>query len=100
MANDGGDHHLGSRKDGSDLATARAVAKIANRPVNQLTNGENMKIVNAERIDEVSVVEIKHGAIAVGIQRVGDVITIHQSGRGNVRFAKSQAKILHRLLWG
>jgi hypothetical protein len=32
MANDGGDHHLGSRKDGSDLATARAVAKIADLP--------------------------------------------------------------------
>ena len=59
-----------------------------------------MKIINAERHSEISVVEIKHGSIAVGIQKVGNTMTIHQSGRGNVRFAKAQAKLIHSLLWG
>lgn len=59
-----------------------------------------MKIINAERCEDVSVVEIKHGSVSVGIQRVGNTMTIHQSGRGNVRFAKTQAKMVHALLWG
>lgn len=58
-----------------------------------------MKIMNAERSGDVSVVNIKHNGVNVEMQRVDDVVVIHQSGRGNVRFAKSQAKILHRLLW-
>lgn len=58
-----------------------------------------MKIMNAERRGDVSVVNIKHNGVNVEMHRVDDVVVIHQSGRGNVRFAKSQAKILHRLLW-
>ncbi|WP_210453528.1 hypothetical protein [Pantoea ananatis] len=59
-----------------------------------------MKIIEAVREGDISYVQVKHNGVHVTMQKEGSLFAIKQNGRGNVRFAKSQAKQLHYLLNG
>lgn len=59
-----------------------------------------MKIIEAVRHGELSYVQVKQGGVVCTMQKEGDLIAIYTTGRGSVRFAKSQAKIIHHMLNG
>lgn len=59
-----------------------------------------MKIIEACRQGAISYVQLKQCKVIVTIQKEGDIVAITSSGRGNVRFAKSQAKMIHNFLNG
>lgn len=59
-----------------------------------------MKIIEAVRDGELSYVQVRHAGILVKMQKEGDLVAITTKGRGNIRFAKSQAKTIHRLING
>lgn len=59
-----------------------------------------MKIIEAVRHGELSYVQVLHAGVLVTMQKEGELVCIHAKGRGNFRFAKSQAKTIHRLLNG
>lgn len=59
-----------------------------------------MKIIEAVRHGELSFVQVRHAGVMVTMQKEGDLIGITTKGRGNVRFVKSQAKIIHQMLNG
>lgn len=59
-----------------------------------------MKIIEALREGDLSFVQVKHNKVTVAIQRMGELTSITTKGRGNVRFAKSQAKLLTQMING
>lgn len=59
-----------------------------------------MKIIEAVRHGELSFVQVRHAGVLVTMQKEGDLIAISTKGRGNLRFVKSQAKLIHQMLNG
>ena len=59
-----------------------------------------MKIIEALRVGDLSFVQVKHNKVTVAIHRMGELTSITTKGRGNVRFAKSQAKLLTQMING
>lgn len=59
-----------------------------------------MKIIEAIREGDLSFVQVKHNEVSVAIQKTGSLVSITTKGRGNVRFAKSQAKLLIQIMNG
>lgn len=59
-----------------------------------------MKIIEALREGNLSFVQVKHNQVTVAIEKMGSLVSITTSGRGNVRFAKSQAKLLSQMING
>ncbi|CAH0198233.1 hypothetical protein SRABI106_01469 [Rahnella aquatilis] len=59
-----------------------------------------MKIIEAARHGELSYVQVKQGNVVCTMQKEGELICIYVTGRGNVRFAKHQAKLIHHMLNG
>lgn len=53
-----------------------------------------MKIIEAVKDGDLSFVQVSHNGVTVAIQKVGSLVSVTTKGRGNVRFAKSQAKLL------
>lgn len=59
-----------------------------------------MKIIEAVHEGDMSFVQVKHNQVTVAIQKMGELISITTKGRGNVRFAKIQAKLLSQMING
>ena len=59
-----------------------------------------MKIIEAVRHGELSYVQVLHAGVLVTMQKEGDLVGIRTKGRGNVRFTKTQAKLIHQMLHG
>lgn len=59
-----------------------------------------MKVIEAVRHGELSFVQILHAGVLVTIQKEGDLVSMTTKGHGSVRFAKSQAKLIHQMLNG
>lgn len=59
-----------------------------------------MKIIEALREGDLSFVQVKNNQVTVEIQKAGEFVSITTKGRGNVRFAKSQAKLLTQMING
>lgn len=59
-----------------------------------------MKIIEALKEGDLSFVQVKHNQVTVAIQKIGELVSITTKGRGNVRFAKSQAKLLSQMING
>ena len=59
-----------------------------------------MKIIEALKEGDLSFVQVKHNQVTVVIKKVGELVSITTKGRGNVRFAKSQAKLLSQMING
>lgn len=59
-----------------------------------------MKIIEAVRHGELSFVQVRHAGVLVTMQKEGDLIAISTKDRGNLRFVKSQAKLIHQMLNG
>lgn len=59
-----------------------------------------MKIIEAIREGDLSSVKVKHNQVTIDIQKMGSLLSITTKGRGNVRFAKSQAKLLLQMING
>jgi len=59
-----------------------------------------MKIIEAKRHGEISFVQVRHADMLVTMRKAGEIVSINSKGRGSVRFAKAQAKAIHRLLNG
>ncbi|HBM8406690.1 TPA: hypothetical protein ACHS7Y_001736 [Citrobacter freundii] len=59
-----------------------------------------MKIIEALREGDLSFVQVKHNQVTVAIRKVGELVSITTKGRGNVRFAKIQAKLLTQMING
>lgn len=59
-----------------------------------------MKIIEALREGDMSFVQVKHNQATVAIHKIGELVSITTKGRGNVRFAKSQAKLLNHMING
>lgn len=59
-----------------------------------------MKIIEAIREGDLSFVQVKHNQVTVAIQKTGSLVSFTTKGRGNVRFAKSQAKLLIQMVNG
>lgn len=59
-----------------------------------------MKIIEAVRHGDLSFVQVKIGGVLVTMQKEGELVGITTKGRGNVRFVKSQAKLIHQMLNG
>lgn len=59
-----------------------------------------MKIVEAIKDGDLSFVQVSHNGVIVAIQKMGSLVSVTTKGRGNVRFAKSQAKLLSEMING
>lgn len=59
-----------------------------------------MKIIEAAKEGDLSVVRISHNQVTVAVHRMGDLVSVTTKGRGNVRFAKSQARLLSQMING
>lgn len=59
-----------------------------------------MKIIQAIKEGDLSFVQVSHNGVTVDIQKAGSLVSVTTKGRGNVRFAKSQAKLLSGMING
>lgn len=59
-----------------------------------------MKIDEAINDGDLSFVQVSHNGVTVAIQKSGSLVAVTTKGRGNVRFAKSQAKLLSEMING
>lgn len=60
----------------------------------------SVKIIEAVRHGDLSYVQVRCAGVLVTMQREGELVGITTKGRGNVRFTKSQAKLIHQMLNG
>ena len=58
-----------------------------------------MKIISAGSIGAFTFVECEHRGAFVRLRRLGDQVSITTGGRGNVRFAKHQAKLIASMIF-
>lgn len=59
-----------------------------------------MKIIKAENQENLSFVQAIHNGVIVTIQKMGSLVSVTTKGWVNVRFAKSQAKLLSEMING
>lgn len=59
-----------------------------------------MKIIQAIKEGDLSFVQVSHNGVIVTIQKMGSLVSVTTKGRGNLRFAKSQATLLSEMING